>query len=146
MKVRAIETSDPNGITRGKIYEVSDSDYDTVVIINDEGIDKCLYKYHFEEVEDEVNYVDPTPVQSSIPERCELKTYNPLNIQVGGNYYKKLKIQPMEYAHANKLDFFQGSVLKYITRFRDKNGKQDLEKAKHFIDLLIKLEYGEDDY
>lgn len=66
------------------------------------------------------------------------------NIQVGGNHYKKLVIQPTEYAYKNKLDFFQGNVVKYITRFRDKNGLEDLKKAKHFIDLLIQFEYGEE--
>jgi len=88
---------------------------------------------------------DHNVVRSSIPEQCELKTDNPLNIQVGGNYYKKLKIQPMEYAYHNKLDMCQASVVKYVTRFRDKNGKQDLEKAKHIIDMLIAFEYGEND-
>lgn len=77
-------------------------------------------------------------VQTFKPEQI-----NPLSSQVGGDHYKNAKIQPVEYAHANKLDFFQGSVIKYITRFRQKNGLQDLEKAKHFIDLLIKLEYGD---
>lgn len=66
------------------------------------------------------------------------------NIQVGGNHYKNLVIQPAEYAYKNKLDFFQGNVVKYITRFRDKNGLEDLKKAKHFIDLLIQFEYGEE--
>lgn len=63
-------------------------------------------------------------------------------IQVGGNHYKDLKIQPIEYIHANGLDYFEGNVVKYITRHRKKNGKQDLEKAKHYIDLLIELEYN----
>ena len=63
--------------------------------------------------------------------------------QVGGNHYKDLKIQPIEYIHANGLDYFEGNVIKYITRHRKKNGKQDLEKAKHYIDLLIELEYNE---
>lgn len=63
-------------------------------------------------------------------------------IQVGGNHYKDLKIQPIEYIHANGLDYFEGNVIKYITRHRRKNGKQDLEKAKHYIDLLIELEYN----
>lgn len=63
-------------------------------------------------------------------------------IQVGGNHYKDLKIQPIEYIHANGLDYFEGNVIKYITRHRKKNGKQDLEKAKHYIDLLIELEYN----
>ncbi|CAI3971380.1 nucleotide kinase [Variovorax phage VAC_51] len=68
---------------------------------------------------------------------------SPLDVQVGGGHYKSKGIQPVEYAHANGLDFFQGSVVKYITRFRDKGGKQDLEKAKHFIEMLIAMEYKE---
>lgn len=69
---------------------------------------------------------------------------SPLNNQVGGNHYKQFKIQPIEFIHANGLDFLQGNVVKYICRFRQKNGRADLEKAKHYIDLLIQLEYGED--
>jgi hypothetical protein len=46
----------------------------------------------------------------------------------------------VEYIHANGLDFFEGSVIKYVTRWRQKNGVTDLEKAKHFIELLIELE------
>lgn len=62
--------------------------------------------------------------------------------QVGGDHYKKLAIQPMEYAFKNRLDPLQFSIVKYVTRFRDKAGKQDLEKAKHCIDMLIEMEYG----
>mgnify|MGYP007071610544 FL=1 len=63
-----------------------------------------------------------------------------LNKQVSGDHYKGRKIQPVEYIHANRLDFFEGSVVKYVTRWRQKNGIPDLEKAKHFIELLIELE------
>lgn len=63
-----------------------------------------------------------------------------LSVQVDGDHYKKLAIQPVEYIHANKLGFIEGSVIKYVTRWRDKNGIRDLEKAKHFLDLLIELE------
>lgn len=63
--------------------------------------------------------------------------------QIGGDHYKKLAIQPMEYAFKNHLDPLQFSVVKYVTRFRDKAGKQDLEKAKHCIDMLIEFEYGQ---
>lgn len=66
-----------------------------------------------------------------------------LAVQVGGDHYKKYKIQPVEYIHANGLDFFQGAVVKYITRFRDVGGAKDLRKAKHFIEILLQLEYGE---
>lgn len=63
-----------------------------------------------------------------------------LNNQVGGDHYCKMKIQPIEFIHANGIGFIEGSVIKYISRWRDKGGIQDLEKAKHFIDLLIDLE------
>lgn len=63
-----------------------------------------------------------------------------LQKQVGGNHYKDCKIQPIEYIHANNLGFCEGNVVKYITRWRAKNGLADLEKCKHYIELLIELE------
>lgn len=60
-------------------------------------------------------------------------------IQVGGNHYKKMKIQPAEFIEQNGLSYLQGNAIKYICRFRDKNGVEDLEKAKHYIDMLIEL-------
>lgn len=63
-----------------------------------------------------------------------------LNTQVSGDHYKSLKIQPIEFIHANGIPFAEGSVIKYVTRWRDKGGIADLEKAKHFIELLIELE------
>lgn len=71
------------------------------------------------------------------------KSYvTPLNKQEGGNHYKDKGIQPIVYIHANSMGFCDGNVVKYITRYKEKNGKQDLEKAKHYIELLIELEYG----
>lgn len=63
-----------------------------------------------------------------------------LDTQVAGGHYKSLKIQPIEYIHANSIPFAEGSVIKYVTRWRDKGGLADLEKAKHFLELLIELE------
>lgn len=60
--------------------------------------------------------------------------------QVGGNHYTKMKIQPFQYSMANGLDPMQHTIVKYVSRFRDKNGIQDLEKAKQTIDLLIAYE------
>ena len=60
--------------------------------------------------------------------------------QIGGNHYTKLAIQPMRYSMENGLDALQHTVIKYVTRFRDKNGIEDLEKAKHCIDMLIEFE------
>jgi len=63
-----------------------------------------------------------------------------LDTQVAGGHYKSLNIQPIEYIHANGIPFAEGSVIKYVTRWRDKGGLADLEKAKHFLELLIELE------
>ncbi len=60
--------------------------------------------------------------------------------QIDGDHYKKLPIQPMDYSMANGLDACQHSVVKYVTRFRDKGGVRDLEKAKHILDMLIEYE------
>lgn len=65
--------------------------------------------------------------------------------QTGGDHYKKLAIQPMEYALKNKLDYAQANVVKYVTRHADKNGKEDLLKAIHNIELMIEHYYGGDD-
>lgn len=64
--------------------------------------------------------------------------------QVGGEHYKTA-IQPIEYIHANKLTYFEGNVIKYVTRHASKNGKQDLLKAKHYIDFILQFEYPEED-
>lgn len=65
---------------------------------------------------------------------------NPLDKQIGGQHYKDQVIQPVEYIHANGIGYFEGNVIKYVTRWRKKNGIADLEKAKHYIELLIELE------
>ena len=65
------------------------------------------------------------------------------DIQIGGDHYK-LPIQPIEYIWKNKLNFFQGNIIKYTTRYKAKGGKADLLKARHYIDMLIEFEYGEE--
>ena len=68
-----------------------------------------------------------------------MSTYNK---QIGGNHYKKMKIQPSKFVIENKLLFPEGSVIKYICRHPYKGGKEDLEKAKHFIDMIIERDYS----
>ena len=60
--------------------------------------------------------------------------------QVGGNHYKKFKIQPAEFCYYNNIPYLEATAIKYLCRWKDKGGIQDLEKAKHFIDLLIEFE------
>lgn len=62
---------------------------------------------------------------------------NPLTHQEGGSHYKNKAIQPIEYIMANGLGFCEGNVVKYVTRYKDKNGLEDLKKARHYIDFLI---------
>lgn len=71
---------------------------------------------------------------------CAPDDPTPLDTQVGGSHYKDLPIQPVQYIHANGIGYFEGNVIKYVSRWRAKNGIADLEKAKHYIDLLIELE------
>jgi hypothetical protein len=68
------------------------------------------------------------------------KPESALDKQVSGGHYKALKIQPIEFLHANNIPFAEGCAIKYLCRWRDKGGIKDLEKAKHFIELLIELE------
>ena len=76
--------------------------------------------------------------QKRLIEMLEIKSS--LKTQIGGNHYSKLKIQPVQYIHANNIPFIEGSIIKYATRWRDKGGIKDLEKIIHFTNLLIELE------
>lgn len=81
---------------------------------------------------------------------CNLITYlgvtklvKASDIQVAGNHYKDFKIQPTEFIHKNNLSYIQGNIIKYTCRYKNKNGIEDLQKIKHYVDLLIELEYDE---
>lgn len=63
-----------------------------------------------------------------------------LTRQEGGNHYKGMVIQPVEFIHRNGIGFVEGCVIKYVSRWRSKGGLEDLKKARHFLDLLIELE------
>ena len=59
----------------------------------------------------------------------------PQYTQVGGNHYTKFPIQPYEFISKNDLSFFQGNVIKYVCRYLNKNGIEDLEKIIHYCEL-----------
>lgn len=63
------------------------------------------------------------------------------NKQIGGDHYRTLEIQPSEFISRNKLGWFEGNAVKYIVRHRIKGGKQDIEKAIHYLELLLEAEY-----
>ena len=62
--------------------------------------------------------------------------------QVGGSHYLKMKIQPSEFANKNNLPFAEGNAIKYICRHKYKGGKEDLKKAKHYIEMIEERDYG----
>ncbi|MDP7647772.1 MAG: DUF3310 domain-containing protein [Candidatus Woesearchaeota archaeon] len=66
-----------------------------------------------------------------------------LDEQVGGRHYKDMKIQVVEFCHINNIGYMEGNVIKYVTRYKQKNKIQDLEKARHYIDLIIQMENNE---
>lgn len=62
--------------------------------------------------------------------------------QIGGNHYKDMAIQPSEFIFKNQLNWLEGNIIKYTCRHSRKNGMQDLEKARHYLDLLMEWQYG----
>ena len=70
-------------------------------------------------------------------------TVNPYDKQIGGTHYQNFKIQPSKFAIENELLYPEGCIIKYILRHRLKGKKQDLEKAKHFIDMIIERDYSD---
>lgn len=61
---------------------------------------------------------------------------NALNYQVGGNHYTKYSMQPVDAIRKMDLDFIKGNILKYLVRYKDKNGLEDLKKARHYAEIL----------
>ena len=94
-------------------------------------IDEDIYSYHAD---------DLTLVKNEV---LETQTYNPLNAQEGGGHYKDRGIQPLEYTMKNNLSFCEGNVVKYISRYKSKNGIEDLAKVIHYALLSAYEEYGE---
>lgn len=62
-----------------------------------------------------------------------------LDKQIGGNHYKDFAIQPVEFIHKNGIGFLEGNAIKYICRWKRKGGKQDIEKAIHYLHMLMEL-------
>ena len=94
-------------------------------------IDKGMYSYHAD---------DLTLVKNEV---LETQAYNPLIAQEGGGHYKNRGIQPLEYTMKNNLSFCEGNVVKYISRYKSKNGIEDLAKVIHYALLASYEEYGE---
>ena len=90
---------------------------------------------------DDFGLQQKAPEPTFLPEEPCTPT-SALDIQEGGNHYKKYPIQPIVFCHANKIPPLESSIIKYVVRHKDKNGLEDLKKARHTIDILIKLDYN----
>ena len=81
-------------------------------------------------------------IDASACSTIEFITGKPVTFnQVGGNHYRKYKIPPVEFIMKNNVPYAEGNVIKYVMRFRDKNGLEDLLKARQYLDMLIAAEY-----
>ena len=78
-----------------------------------------------------------------INDKVTLGDLNPYDKQIGGSHYQNFKIQPSKFINENELLYPEGCVIKYILRHRLKGKKQDLEKAIHFIEMIIERDYGD---
>lgn len=64
-----------------------------------------------------------------------------MKTQVAGDHYKTMGIQPVEYINANGMNYFEGNVVKYVTRHRNKGKRKDIEKAIHYLQMILEYEY-----
>ena len=71
-------------------------------------------------------------------------TYNSLEDQVGGKHYRKMKIQPAEFINENRLLFAEGNAIKYICRHSSKGKAQDIQKAIHYLEMILERDYDAD--
>lgn len=85
-------------------------------------------------------FVGGCGVHVCVPVKPHTHIERALATQVGGGHYKDMPIQPVEFIHKNGIGFCEGAVIKYVSRWRVKNGLEDLKKARHFLDLLIEME------
>jgi hypothetical protein len=83
---------------------------------------------------------EPAPEPKSITALLRERLASANAVQVGGDHYKTKAIQPWDYISANKLGYFEGNIVKYVSRWREKGGVADLEKAAHYLQKLIEQE------
>ena len=71
--------------------------------------------------------------------RKHVQTLTANDVQVAGTHYKSKAIQPWDYIVGNDLGYLEGNIVKYVSRWKDKGGVDDLKKARHYLDKLIEF-------
>lgn len=99
-------------------------------------------KKEFDRLEHAIGDGDPQTLRKAVDDlRGAMSVLSSANdTQVGGQHYKAKTIQPWDFIAANGLGYFEGNIVKYVSRWRDKGGLDDLRKARHYLDKLIELE------
>ena len=108
-------------------------------VLDDEG-----YKGMTDNIADNFEEIQPFKDETLHKQRRNMS--DPYDKQIGGDHYQTMKIQPAEFVNKNKLLFAEGNAIKYICRHVNKGGKQDLEIAKHYIDMIIERDYGDETF
>ena len=132
----------PHLLTEGKIYKlIREETYGYTLVHDKSPIEGTFPKNLFVEAN---GVEDESPKEKTLGDILEeakaTVATSAISTQVGGSHYTKMKIQPYEYCHVNRMGYVEGTALKYLSRWRDKGGLEDLEKAKHAIEWLIEYE------
>lgn len=130
MGIDDITTQEWDSLRQPSMQERFDKNQATVKQIEGESNirEQCLERFS-----KALNFSVEKDIANFIPDKASEQ-------QVAGRHYKKFKIQPAEFCHVNNIPYLEASAIKYLCRWRDKNGFEDLQKAKHFIDLLMEYE------
>lgn len=134
-------------LKNGKILKIRDyvnsSEYpvllENLTFYSSEGQFSKYFAYDKENI---INIITPEKTDTKPLLPTNVKKVSSKDVQVGGKHYL-MPVQPIDFIEKNNLTFAQGNVIKYITRYKLKNGKEDLLKAKHYIDLILEREYPE---
>jgi len=106
---------------------------------DEDGLNECVYTK--EKGEEFIKNKAWVVLEGKQEPTGAIKSASALDKQISGNHYKDCKIQPIEYIQANGLSYLEGNVIKYTTRHSKKNGKADIEKAIHYLELILEMEY-----
>lgn len=130
-----------DGVILGRAFFAYDNPYGYVFTIIPIDIDNEVpYKVCFNEEGKSIGRHDRDgwSLMTEIPtDSYPLQEDDSSQIKEEDTHYHKCKIEPIEYILANKLGFCEGNVVKYITRYKDKGGVDDLRKIKVYVDFLI---------
>ena len=111
-----------------------------------EMVRKGYEKLAEEALEEVAEWVDDAveDVSDFVDSAVDALPFEALRKQVSGSHYADQAIEPIDYVMANDLGYCEGNVVKYVTRHKLKNGKEDILKAIHYLEFILEFQYGEE--